>query len=44
MFNNLETKYYNIVEDCIFDRENNVNNSVFLEHSSVLVKTKDLIK
>lgn len=33
-----------IVKDCIFDGENNVNNNVFLQHSAVLVKTKDLIK
>lgn len=33
-----------IVQDCIFDDENNVNNHVFLQHSAVLVKTKDLIK
>ena len=33
-----------IVKDCIFDRKNKVNNDVFLQHSAVLVKTKDLIK
>lgn len=32
-----------IVQDCIFDEEHNVDNNIFLRHSGILVKTKELI-